>query len=118
MWVIHVLFLVLIILNKWPGNVVASQRARDPIAASILNFFFFLLGVTMDLFLKFIQGCPGPLQDGTLRLKFHKTAKETFPSVDACFVVLTLPICHESYASFEETMSKAIRFGCQGYGKV
>ena len=118
MWVILVLFLVTTILNKWPGNVVVSQRARDPLQHPFLIFFFFLLGVTMDLFLKFIQGCPGPLQDRTLRLKFHKTAKETFPSVDACFVVLTLPICHESYASFEETMSKAIRFGCQGYGKV
>ena len=70
----------------------------------------------MDLLLRFLQGCPGPLQDRTISLKFHKTKMETFPS--ACFVILTLPVCHDSYASFEETMTKAILYGHKGYGKV
>lgn len=72
----------------------------------------------MDLLLRFLQGCPGPLQDRTINLKFHRTKVETFPSIDACFVILTLPVSHDSYVSFEETMTKAILYGHEGYGKV
>ena len=72
----------------------------------------------MDLFLRFLQGCPGPLEDSTIELKVHKTKAETFPFIDECFAILTLPVCHDRYASFEQNMSKAILYDHEGYGKV
>lgn len=64
----------------------------------------------------FWTGCDYlPPRKEILGVKFNKNQSNKLPTAETCFMSQILPVGHDTYEKFKNSMDTAILYGCRGF---